>query len=84
MTQQLHSLKPEVYQGQFGEFTITDRDRIGVIIYRTGLIIAALCFAVGTGLILWQPTNPLVLQALTPLYFCFWLSLGVKIGRAHV
>lgn len=84
MTQQLHSLKPEVYQGQFGEFTITDRDRIGVIIYRTGLMIAALCFAVGTGLILWQPSNPLVLQALTPLYFCFWLSLGVSLFTIHI
>jgi uncharacterized integral membrane protein len=38
---------PQIYQGQFGEFTITDSDRQGVIIYRTSLIIAALCFGIG-------------------------------------
>ncbi|WP_413163792.1 DUF2301 domain-containing membrane protein [Capilliphycus salinus ALCB114379] len=84
MTQQLHSLQPEVYQGQFGEYTITDSDRIGVIIYRTGLMIAALCFAVATGLVLWQGNNPLVLKALTPLYFCFWLALGVSLFTIHI
>ncbi|MEB3279057.1 MAG: DUF2301 domain-containing membrane protein [Lyngbya sp.] len=84
MTQQLHSLQPEVYQGQFGEYTITDSDRIGVIIYRTGLMIAALCFAVATGLVLWQGNNPLVLQALTPLYFGFWLALGVSLFTIHI
>ena len=84
MTQQLHSLQPEVYQGQFGEYTITDGDRIGVMIYRTGLMIAALCFAVGTGLVLWQGNHPLVLQALTPLYFCFWLALGVSLFTIHI
>ncbi|ERT04785.1 hypothetical protein M595_5256 [Lyngbya aestuarii BL J] len=84
MTQQLHSLQPQVYQGQFGEYTITDSDRIGVMIYRTGLMIAALCFAVGTGLVLWQSNNPLVLQALTPLYFCFWFALGVSLFTIHI
>ena len=29
---------PEVYQGQFGEFTITQSDRTGVIVYRTSLV----------------------------------------------
>ena len=84
MTQQLHSSKPEVYQGQFGEFSITDSDRLGVIIYRTGLMIAALCFAVGTGLVLWQPNNPIVLQSLTFLYFGFWLALGISLFTIHI
>ncbi|MDY7023345.1 MAG: DUF2301 domain-containing membrane protein [Cyanobacteriota bacterium] len=84
MTQQLHSLQPEVYQGQFGEYTITDRDRLGVIIYRTGLMIAAISFSVGTGLVLWQGNNPSILQALTPLYFCFWFALGVSLFTIHI
>ncbi len=45
----------EVYQGQFGEFTITDSDLVGVIVYRSSLMIAALSFAIGSGLVLWQP-----------------------------
>lgn len=45
---------PVIYQGQFGNYTINDRDRQGVIIYRIGLIIAALCFTLATGLVLFQ------------------------------
>ncbi|VXD15813.1 conserved membrane hypothetical protein [Planktothrix serta PCC 8927] len=75
---------PVIYQGQFGEYTINDNDRWSVIIYRTGLIIAALCFTVATGLILFQENNPRVLQALTPIYFCFWLGLGVSLSTIHI
>ena len=57
---------PEIYQGQFGEFTITQSDRQSVIIYRTGLTIAALCFAIGSGLILFYP-QPVAIALLTPL-----------------
>ncbi|MFN6560567.1 MAG: DUF2301 domain-containing membrane protein [Nostoc sp. ChiSLP01] len=74
---------PQVYQGQFGEFTITSHDRTGVIIYRTGLMIAALSFAVGSGLILLN-NNPTVLNALTPLYACFILALGVSLFTIHI
>ena len=38
----------EVYQGQFGQFTIDQSDRTSVIIYRTGLMIAALSFAIAS------------------------------------
>ncbi|MEY3299540.1 MAG: hypothetical protein RLZZ597_2800, partial [Cyanobacteriota bacterium] len=31
-----------VYQGQFGPYTITDQDRLGVKLYRAGLAAAAL------------------------------------------
>ncbi|WP_445633232.1 Integral membrane protein [Nostoc sp. DSM 114161] len=74
---------PQVYQGQFGEFTITSHDRTGVIIYRVGLMIAALSFAVGSGLILLN-NNPTVLSALTPLYACFILALGVSLFTIHI
>ncbi|WP_071190874.1 DUF2301 domain-containing membrane protein [Trichormus sp. NMC-1] len=74
---------PEVYQGQFGDFTITKSDRTGVIIYRTGLMIAALCFAIGSGLVLFYP-QPAAIQAITPLYTCFSLALGVSLLTIHI
>lgn len=82
MTTQTVSV-PEVYQGQFGEFTITQSDRLGVIIYRSGLMLAALSFAVGSALILLNPT-PANIQAITPLYTCFSLALGVSLLTIHI
>ncbi|MFN6527973.1 DUF2301 domain-containing membrane protein [Nostoc sp. ChiSLP03a] len=74
---------PEVYQGQFGEFTITQSDRTGVIIYRAGLMVAALSFAIGSALILLN-NNPIVVTLLTPLYACFSLALGVSLFTIHI
>jgi uncharacterized integral membrane protein len=74
---------PEVYQGQFGEFTITQSDRTGVIIYRAGLMVAAVSFAIGSALILFN-NNPTVVTALTPLYACFSLALGVSLFTIHI
>ncbi|MBG1266909.1 DUF2301 domain-containing membrane protein [Nostoc sp. WHI] len=74
---------PEVYQGQFGEFTITQSDRIGVIIYRAGLMVAALSFAIGSALVLLN-NNPTVVTVLTPLYACFSLALGVSLFTIHI
>ncbi|MEH1971198.1 MULTISPECIES: DUF2301 domain-containing membrane protein [unclassified Nostoc] len=74
---------PEVYQGQFGEFTITQSDRTGVIVYRAGLMVAALSFAIGSALILLN-NNPTVVTALTPLYACFSLALGVSLFTIHI
>jgi uncharacterized integral membrane protein len=73
----------EVYQGQFGEFTINQSDRNGVIIYRSGLMVAALSFAIGTALVLFT-NNPIAIQALTPLYTCFSLALGVSLLTIHI
>jgi uncharacterized integral membrane protein len=84
MTQLLDSPESQVYQGQFGEFTITESDRTGVIIYRTGLMVAALSFALGSGLVLWQGNNPTALTALTPLFACFCLALGVSLATIHI
>ncbi len=71
---------PEVYQGQFGEFTINQSDRNGVIIYRAGLMIAALSFAIGSALVLLNHN----LSFLTPLYACFSLALGVSLLTIHI
>ncbi|WP_460205618.1 DUF2301 domain-containing membrane protein [Scytonema sp. NUACC21] len=82
MTQQTLST-PEVYQGQFGEFTITQSDRTGVIIYRAGLMVAALSFALGSALVLLN-NNLESFKALTPLYACFSLALGVSLLTIHI
>ncbi|MEH2374115.1 DUF2301 domain-containing membrane protein [Nostoc sp.] len=73
----------EVYQGQFGEFTITQSDRTGVIIYRAGLMVAALSFAIGSALVLLN-NNPTVFTTLTPLYACFSLALGISLFTIHI
>ncbi len=73
---------PEVYQGQFGTFTITEGDRTGVIIYRAGLMVAALCFAIGSALALLN-NNP-DFKLLTPLFACFSLALGVSLLTIHI
>ncbi|MDY6940960.1 MAG: DUF2301 domain-containing membrane protein [Cyanobacteriota bacterium] len=78
------NLEPIVYFGQFGEYQITQRDRLGVVVYRAGLAIAALSFAVGSGLALWQGNDPAVQAAITPLYFCFLLALGVSLLTIHI
>ena len=71
-----------VYQGQFGEFSITTGDRTGVIIYRSGLMVAALSFAIGSAGVLLN--NSIILQALTPLIACFCLGLGVSLATIHI
>jgi uncharacterized integral membrane protein len=74
---------PEIYQGQFGEFTITESDRQSVIIYRMGLIVAALSFAIATILALFNP-SPAAIEVITPLYTCFSLALGVSLLTIHI
>jgi uncharacterized integral membrane protein len=83
MTQLIQS-EPEVYQGQFGDFTITESDRTGVIIYRAGLAVAALSFAVGTWLVLSLGDTPTVMRMLTLLYALFSLALGVSLVTIHI
>jgi uncharacterized integral membrane protein len=75
-----------VYQGQFGEFTITDQDCWGVIIYRSGLIISAISFAIATGLIFWYTSHPepWLLSITTYLYAVFVLALGVSLATIHI
>ncbi|HEY9902342.1 MAG TPA: DUF2301 domain-containing membrane protein [Candidatus Sericytochromatia bacterium] len=81
---QLDLSEPAVYEGQFGNFTITQSDRTGVIIYRSGLLVAALSFAIASWLVLSQANNPTVLTALTPLYAVFCLALGVSLFTIHI
>lgn len=77
-------LESDVYQGQFGEFTITQSDRIGVIVYRTSLAVAAVSFAIGSWLVLALGDTPVVLAVLTPLYALFCIALGVSLVTIHI
>ena len=73
-----------IYQGQFGEFTITDSDRLDVILYRTGLAIAALSFVSGVTLLLTNALSSLLLPALNLLFLLFSLGLGLSLWKIHI
>ncbi|MDJ0579146.1 DUF2301 domain-containing membrane protein [Crocosphaera sp.] len=74
----------EVYQGQFGQYTITSEDLQGVKIYRLGLLLSAFSFALGSGLILGQGATSLTLTLLTPLFTSFSLGLGISLITIHI
>jgi uncharacterized integral membrane protein len=70
-----------VYQGQFGEFTITEGDRFGVLLYRAGLMVAALSFTLGTVIVLVRPEW---IAMITVFYGLFCLGLGVSLLTIHI
>jgi uncharacterized integral membrane protein len=74
----------EVYQGQFGDFTITPEDRREVIIYRIGLMIAAFSFTLGCGLLFSQGVTNRVLSLITPLFALFSCGLGISLVTIHI
>jgi len=78
------STSPGVYQGQFGEFTITQSDRTNVIVYRTSLLVAALSFAIASWLVLSKGSNSFAISLLTPLYTIFCIALGVSLATIHI
>jgi uncharacterized integral membrane protein len=75
---------PEIYDGHFGPFTITEVDRREVVIYRAGLTLAAVSFAVGVVGLLTIGPEPWVLNGLAALYGLFWLGLGVSLWYIHI
>lgn len=74
----------EVYSGQFGDYTITSADRRGVVLYRTGLMVAALSFGIGAAIALFFNRNPTLVQAISALYTLFWLGLGLSLATIHI
>ncbi|MEY2856149.1 MAG: hypothetical protein RLZZ74_458 [Cyanobacteriota bacterium] len=74
--------EPQTYQGQFGEYTITKRDRLEVIIYRGGLVLAAGSFAIASNLFFAQ--GKAALPAITPLFALFSVGLGVSLYFIHI
>jgi uncharacterized integral membrane protein len=84
------NMAPEVYQGQFGTFSITDRDRQDVVIYRGALMVAAISFGMGAiAALLLQSgwlvgADSLVLNLITGLYIIFSIALGVALAKIHI
>jgi uncharacterized integral membrane protein len=77
----IETLNP-VYQGQFGEFSITKDDRNGVKLYRGSLLIAAICCAIGSFLTI--ATLPIPFSLITALYAGFSAALGVALWMIHI
>ena len=73
-----------IYQGQYGTFSITDSDRLEVIVYRLGLWLSGLSFLAGSGLILWRGATPTIIDLLTPLLALFSLGLGISLITIHI
>jgi uncharacterized integral membrane protein len=78
----MQAIESEVYQGQFGTFTVTDRDRQSVVIYRSALMVAAVSFGIGTIATLLQSSN--VLDLITFLYITFSIGLGIALATIHI
>ena len=74
--------EPRIYQGQFGEYTITEQDRLGVKIYRGGLVLAAASFAIAGNL--WFAQGETILPWITPLYALFSLGLAISLLTIHI
>ena len=72
----------EVYEGQFGTFTIEQSDRTEVILYRAGLAMAAGSFAIATLSVFFAPEiSPL---AATLCYGLLWSALGLSLFKIHI
>jgi uncharacterized integral membrane protein len=74
----------EIYQGQFGSFTVDRTDRLGVVVYRTGLGIAATAVLAGTAIITWGYSASNALIWLDGLLIVFCLALGVSLFTIHI
>ncbi len=74
----------KVYQGQFGDFTITAEDQKEVIIYRGGLLLAGLSFSIATSLIITAENNPNNLSWISFLFCLFSLGLGLSLWKIHI
>ena len=74
--------EPTTYDGQFGKFTINKSDRQGVLIYRGGLILAAISFAIATNLVVAQGES--AIGWVTPLFALFSLGLGISLLTIHI
>ncbi|MGB6016656.1 MAG: hypothetical protein WBG32_18115, partial [Nodosilinea sp.] len=75
---------PVTYSGQFGDYTITAADRRGVVLYRAGLMVAALAFGAGAAIALFFNQNPTLVQAISIFYTLFWLGLGLSLATIHI
>lgn len=77
-------MESQIYQGQFGNFIITEDDRKEVMIYRLGLGLAGLSFALGVLLFFIMGLTPLNEKILTILFAIFIMSFGVSLQTIHI
>jgi uncharacterized integral membrane protein len=85
----MQAIESEVYQGQFGTFTITDEDRRSVVIYRSALMVSAISFGIGAIAVLWQLSqngivDSTVLNLITFLFITFSIGLGIALTMIHI
>ncbi|MBE9064516.1 DUF2301 domain-containing membrane protein [cf. Phormidesmis sp. LEGE 11477] len=72
----------EIYEGQFGPFTIEQSDRQEVILYRAGLAVAAGSVAIAAVCCLLSPTFSPVVATLC--YVLLWAGLGLSLFKIHI
>jgi len=72
----------EIYEGQFGTFTIEQSDRTEVVLYRAGLVVVALSVAIATLFVFLAPQ--LVPVVATVCYFLLWAALGLSLLKIHI
>jgi uncharacterized integral membrane protein len=85
----MQAIESDVYQGQFGTFTITDKDRQSVVIYRSALMVAAVSFGMATIAVLWQLNqtgivDSNILNLITFLFIIFSIGLGIALAMIHI
>lgn len=76
------SLANEVYEGQFGTFTVDEHDRQSVILYRAGLVVAAGSFAVAVLCVFFA--GSMAPWVATGCYGVMWLALGLSFLKIHI
>jgi len=72
----------EIYEGQFGTFTIDQSDRQEVVLYRAGLAIAATSFGLAVVCLFFFSER--AAQIATVCYGLLWLGLGLSLFKIHI
>lgn len=83
MTTSINS-QPQIYEGQYGQFTITSEGKKEVIIYRCGLILSAISFLIETNLVLFYPQLAINSVISNSVFFLFILGLGISLTKIHI
>ncbi|MEL6813797.1 MAG: DUF2301 domain-containing membrane protein [Cyanobacteria bacterium J06598_3] len=73
---------PEIYEGQFGTFTIEPEDRTEVVLYRVGLGIAASSFAIAVLCVFFA--GDIAPWVATACYALMWCGLGLSFFKIHI
>ena len=74
----------ESYEGQYGNFVITPDDRREVVIYRSGLAVAAFSFSLGVMLLNLGNGSTGLLWVISGCYLTLWLGLGISLWFIHI